>query len=641
MLLVSLACPVTVFADDGAPPPTATEEEGKAEATVTEVPVVQEPAVTEEPVAEATQFPAMTQESVAPQVLVEADHLLPLDESEIIAAGEAMTIGEVLDATSDGTQVVVLDENGEALPLVSEEAADIVAGSDPMWCPEGETPLNDTNPLFSCHNFDAPAALIADMNLNSGNYTADGVIYFTPNPGGPFVLTTLADWAILSQQNLTLQGGWNGNSGTGFALIPGGLTTFSSSQVQIGTSGNPWAGKVTINDVMIENVAGTGLTVYTEGDIHLDQVISNHNGDTGAQLETDGNVMIQDSSFAKNIEDGLEVQAGNDVTLANVIASDNYDNGVEINSNGTVTLSHVTASDNEWTGVYTTAAEIRLVDVSANSNGGYGLMALIYNNESLQMPLSQNTEYGSITISNSRFNGNGKDAGRDGAYILSGGDVTIVCSQFNGNGNYGVGVYSVDGTLTLNEVTFTGNRKEEYFYQGEPVITSGGCRVVVATVIDTTPQPVHDLPPQPIHNLSPHVVPVGGGEEIKLDCENYSGTKLILSNGDQVTLPCPIKDYGMLTTKTVEQLPAPLDAAFAFASAMDVQVLRDGQSVDETQVGMTVDFLIPDGMQDASFAILRWDEEGAQWVDVSGSRTGDGHFLAINNFTGLYVLVTK
>jgi hypothetical protein len=131
---------------------------------------------------------------VAPQVLVEADNPSPLDEGETVAAGEAATIGDVLEATSDGTQVIVLDENGEALPLVSEEAAEIVAGSDPMWCPEGETPLNDTNPLFSCHNFDAPIALIADMNLNSGNYTADGVIYFTPNPGGSFVLTTLVDW---------------------------------------------------------------------------------------------------------------------------------------------------------------------------------------------------------------------------------------------------------------------------------------------------------------------------------------------------------------------------------------------------------------------------------------------------------------
>jgi hypothetical protein len=219
--------------------------------------------------------------------------------------------------------------------------------------------------------------------------------------------------------------------------------------------------------------------VYTEGDIHLDQVASNHNYDAGAHLETDGHVIVKDSSFAKNIEDGLEVQAGNDVTLANVIASGNYDNGVQINSNGTVTLSHVTASDNEWTGVYITAAEIRLADVSANSNGGYGLMAFTSNNESSQILLLENTEYGSITISNSRFNGNGKDAGRDGAYILSEGDVTIVCSQFNENGNYGVGVYSVDGTLILNDVTFTGNRREEYFYQGEPVITSGGCVVVV------------------------------------------------------------------------------------------------------------------------------------------------------------------
>jgi hypothetical protein len=170
-------------------------------------------------------------------------------------------------------------------------------------------------------------------------------------------------------------------------------------------------------------------------------------------------------------------------------------------------------------------------------------------------------------------------------------------------------------------------------YQGEPVITSGGCRVVAETVTDRTLQPVHNLPP--------HVVPVGGGEEIKLDCESYSGTKLVLPNGDQVTLPCPIKEKGVLTSKDQGQLPAPLNAGSGFASALDVQVFRNDESVDETKVGITIDFLIPDGLQDADLAILRWDEEQLQWVEVPGTKTSDGRFLANSKLTGTYVLVTR
>jgi hypothetical protein len=135
---------------------------------------------------------------------------------------------------------------------------------------------------------------------------------------------------------------------------------------------------------------------------------------------------------------------------------------------------------------------------------------------------------------------------------------------------------------------------------------------------------------------------VGGGEEIKLDCESYSGTKLVLPNGDQVILPCPIKEYGVLTGRTPDQLSVPLGDGFGFASALEVQVIRNGESVPQTNVGITIDFLIPTGQQDANLAILRWDTEASQWVEVTGGmKTGDGRFMGTSRFTGIYVLVTK
>jgi hypothetical protein len=53
-----------------------------------------------------------------------------------------------------------------------------------------------------------------------------------------------------------------------------------------------------------------------------------------------------------------------------------------------------------------------------------------------------------------------------------------------------------------------------------------------------------------------------------------------------------------------------------------------------------VSFLIPDGMQDAEFAILFWD--GTQWVELEGNLSKDGlHFEVTTSFAGTFVLVTK
>ena len=58
--------------------------------------------------------------------------------------------------------------------------------------------------------------------------------------------------------SLTLQGGWNGlNDGSGFALS--GQTNFGANRVQIGTSGNPWAGNITINNFSINGVTGGAI----------------------------------------------------------------------------------------------------------------------------------------------------------------------------------------------------------------------------------------------------------------------------------------------------------------------------------------------------------------------------------------------
>src|SRR5689334_20342032 len=83
VLLANLVVPVTVFADDETPPPAATEE------------------------------PALP----------------PQDESTPDTPAsdqEEASVSEILEELPPETDIVVLNEEGEVLPLVSEEAAAII-----------------------------------------------------------------------------------------------------------------------------------------------------------------------------------------------------------------------------------------------------------------------------------------------------------------------------------------------------------------------------------------------------------------------------------------------------------------------------------------------------------------------------------
>ena len=86
---------------------------------------------------------------------------------------------EALTQVPEGTEVVVLDEDGNSVPLATQEAAEIVAVIDPMWCPEGVLPGG-----AGCSaGYSAISDLINNMVSNTSFYTQNGVIYFTADPG--------------------------------------------------------------------------------------------------------------------------------------------------------------------------------------------------------------------------------------------------------------------------------------------------------------------------------------------------------------------------------------------------------------------------------------------------------------------------
>jgi hypothetical protein len=363
-----------------------------------------------------------------------------------------------------------------------------------------------------------------------------------------------------------------------------------------------------------------GLWIESNGDVSLDDVTASNNYYAGASLGSydydsliGGNVFISYSTFNQNGVngnwDGLDVFAGGNVTLDNVTASENGYAGAwlggtynDIPISGTVTILDSTFNDNDDQGVYIDSVGNIFIDPSSfNNNGDYGIEA--YSD-------------GNITILDATVNGNGED----GAYLDTNGNARICNSTFDTNNGFGIDASNVGGTLTLGNNIFNGNTDGTYDYSGSvgDCVPSGGGGGGGGFA---------------------GIIPVTGGEQITCD-ESQTSVKVMLANGNFVTLACPINEYAIVDQALEDGLPAPLEDGNDFISATTALVIRANQPVGSLEDAMVVSFLIPDGMQDAEFAILFWD--GTQWVELEGKLSEDGlHFEVTTSFAGIFVLVTK
>lgn len=371
------------FADDGTTP----------EPTITVEP-------TEEPVetgaAETSTITETPATEVAPSPEVEKE---VVEEEQAPAEGEAADPA-LFEQIPGDTEVVVLDENGETIPLASEAALDVILDTDPMWCPAGVLPGGP-----GCTtNFATINALITDMRNNTGNYTQDGVIYFTATPGASFSLTTTSlgtgDFNTLNDYNLTLQGGWNGLNGASATFT--GTTNFGSNTLTVGTSASPWAGNISLVNFTFNNVtSGNAITIYTtSGDISLTNVTVNQQAgdDYTAYLDSQsGDITVQNSTFDGNSGGGssnrnrgfhAETNTGS-ITISNTTFRDtrnctsivifcldetsNY-NGATLSA-PTVTLNNVTAFNNDLSGIeINNANSVWMNNVVSYDNGTYILV---------------------------------------------------------------------------------------------------------------------------------------------------------------------------------------------------------------------------------------------------------------------------
>lgn len=155
---------------------------------------------------------------VRPAVVYAQDEL-PVDavEQEV----EQQVLEQTLALLPAETEVVVLSDAGEVLPLASQEAVEVLIAGDPMWCPEGKLP-GDVACTASYTN-------LSELLSNLGGKTGNGTIYVASDYdsknandyGNNFIIDQTGDSFGVNNENklitaqlstldaLTIQGGWN------------------------------------------------------------------------------------------------------------------------------------------------------------------------------------------------------------------------------------------------------------------------------------------------------------------------------------------------------------------------------------------------------------------------------------------------
>ncbi len=493
--------------------------------------------------------------------------------------------------------------------------------------------------------------------------------------------TATGDIAILDSQ-------FDGNTGGGLQAHAGGNLLLDN----VSASGNGVSGAVVtarggssnifIHQGNFNNNGGGGLWAYGTGDMIVADTNASGNKDPfefGGQLESGGSIVLDSSSFSNNAGGGLDATADDGITASGVAANGN---GGEIGASllsplGNVSVNNGQFNKNALTGLLALAGNnLSLSSVSADGNGTFGALLVNLNPQGTAQVSNSSFDRnattdpvgaglivislggvalhstsassnpgvpgalvmaGDVVLENAVFNSNGLDGvdvdtfGPGGPGNASG-NLTVDGGTFTNNGEFGLDACDVAGTLVfLNPSTFGGNTAGDYIYRA----SSEGCVEV---------EPV--APPEESDWLalvrSLHEVQVGGGEQVELDCNAYTGTRLVLPNGDRVTFPCPLHDQAVLTGKQEASLPGPLPEGTGFVSGLEPQVIRDGQALTTLDASMLLEFVIPDGQQEASLVILRWDAAKSQWVEVPGGYAdGNGRFVLTSSVTGVYVMGVK
>lgn len=344
----------------------------------------------------------------------------------------------------EGTQVVVLNEQGESVPLATQEAAEIIAGADPIWCPSGvavpKPGMNGcTTPGPLNVNYD-PTSLTSLLAYLAANQPAkDGTIWIegdfdsgTEDPGQNYVLDgdNAGTFNIMGDYRLTIKGGWDGCTPTCVGTTDPNNPSEFNGRLQIFN----WNNDVTLSDLYFISTSGSDpFSIYTTKNITLTRVTSQGNFSGGGYLDNSagtGKITINSSMFLNNAGfSGLRVFSTNLITLNNVTATGNTGYGVFVN--GTLGTADIMINGGQF------SYNQGLAGLSVQGNG-----MITLNNVTASGNSGASTSNG-VQLDNT---------GSPGAKGITLSGVNI----FNDNKNHGLSI-STAGAITANDVTADNN----------------------------------------------------------------------------------------------------------------------------------------------------------------------------------------
>jgi hypothetical protein len=440
VFVLSLATPLTAFADDATPPPDApaTETSGSQDNPV----APSEPAVSQDAPA-STADPVITQDEAATEPATDevATEAAGVDPETPTAA--PTTLPEVLEQVPEGTEVVVINEDGTPEPLATQEAAAILANGDPYFDNGGGVVIGysasgtcPNPPVLPANCITSTTPIQAAVNAYNASSTANGPINVE---AGTYAENVSIDAASGYLSNLT---GLIGE-GSGTTTITGSISVVNLS--------NPFA----LSGFTVQNSTVNGILIVSSGNVAVDDVVVTGAAGDGAVIDTcnydiingicttSGSVSVTNSQFNTNTDDGLYVDSGAGVTVSNVTTTGNGLSGTELWATGTtpaVNVSNTTHTGNHGDGldVYTTGTT-QLTSVTASQNTYDGTYI-----ESV----------GDVTITGSTFGSSGAGNGWYGIDLFSAGNVSIDTTSASYNGVGGAYIDARDGTGTI-DVTFS------------------------------------------------------------------------------------------------------------------------------------------------------------------------------------------
>jgi hypothetical protein len=497
-LLFSAILPSVALADEGDPPPTEEPAPPPADEGVSEG--GSEANVSNDEIAydNSEQATAISEET-------------SLDSAEETPV-ESADLAEVLDAIPQGTEVILVDENGDALSLASEDAVEALYSGDPMWCPASvaipiEGPLGPwaggCSPSFAKFNgiggllewLDSEDPGVAGIIWIEGSYDSsllsDGDVNIDPILGG-FPLTGAV--------NLTLKGGWNGCNPT----CVGTIDTTNPSEFNGSLSIVNWAANVTLSDILVTGadtnpngavylgVEVPALYVQTSGNITLTRVESSENQGgademSGAFLNPTGAgvVTVTESRFNNNDNHGLiiySIISANSVTLKNVTANENDSaDGVLIANNWGIIAKPVAVTNSSFNqnglnglSVLSRGA-VTLANISAALNGESGVT--INNCDGIP------TCFGIGPVKVNGFN-NFSDNSGTGLFVKSNGAITVNQTVANDNGENGVYLENAFASLPQNVTILGFLTAQSNAFEGLDVLSNGAVAAANLTMGD-------------------------------------------------------------------------------------------------------------------------------------------------------------